>query len=158
MDTNILILLDHPDYVDSKANKAMLEAVKDLDNVNVMDITKIEPTMENYMDAIAGADVIVFQFPMWWFQAPAPLANWLDKVMLQLMDNPGFSGKKLQVAVTTGSPTSFYTEKLDAILTPYKEIAAYVGMSYLPPFTFSADNDDDIKKGAKDYRKLLEAM
>ena len=158
MDTNILILLDHPNYAESKANRALLEAIQGMDNVNVMDITAIEPTMENYMDVIAGADVIVFQFPMYWFQAPAPLAKWLDSIMLGLMDNPGMAGKKLQVAVTTGAPASFYEGKMDAILTPYKEIASYVGMTYLPYFHVPADNEKNIKEGAKKYRKLLESF
>lgn len=78
MSSNILLLSAHPNIEGSKACAAMLEAVKGLKNVKVVDIYKTPLEVENYIDDVKNADVLVFQFPFWWGSAPGCLKDWLD--------------------------------------------------------------------------------
>ena len=64
-------------------------------------------------DRLRRADVIVFQFPLFWFNIPSLLQRWMEEVWLH-----GFShgtnghalkGKKLLLSLTTGAPAEVYT-------------------------------------------------
>ena len=88
MSSNILLLSAHPNIEGSKACAAMLEAVKGLKNVKVVDIYKTPLEVENYINDVKNADVLVFQFPFWWGSAPGRLKDWLDTFMLGFMENP----------------------------------------------------------------------
>lgn len=164
----ILILSAHPDIEKSKACSAMLNAVKGLDNVKVIDIYKVHLKVENYIDDVKHADVLVFQFPFWWGSAPAMLKNWLDTFMLGFLENPGMKGKSLLIATAAGVSEEEYHSggaeqfTVDEILRPYQVTAIYSGMTYLKPFvlygTMMPDAEQRICKGAKDYKSLIETL
>lgn len=168
MKKNILILSAHPDIEHSKACAAMLNAVKDIENVKVVDIYKIPLKVENYIDDVRKADVIVFQFPFWWGSAPAMLKSWLDTFMLGFMENPGMKGKSLLVATTTGVAEEEYHPgkaeqfTVDEILRPYQVTAIYSGMTCLRPFvlygTMMPDAEQRICKGTAAYKALVESL
>lgn len=168
MKTNILILLAHPNYKDSRANRAMIDAVSDMENVKIRNLQDVEPTPDNYRDDVAKADIIIFQFPTWWLHSPWPLEQWMDACMLPFMDNPGFKGKRLMVATTTGSGYSSYRAggacqfTIDELMRPYQVSALYSGLGYITPFaiygTMTPDAEKNIAEGAKAYRSLLESF
>ncbi len=35
------------------------------------------------MDKLEKADLLIFQFPLWWFGLPAILKGWVDRVFAQ---------------------------------------------------------------------------
>ena len=164
----ILLLLAHPDFENSTANKAMVDAVKDLDNVTVVDVAKTPAKTENYHDLVKKADVIVMQFPVWWASAPSCLKEWIDVCMMPFMDNPGLTGKRLMVACTTGSPYETYRAggsnhfTIDELLRPYEMTANYSGMTYMTPFTvygtMTPAGAQNITDGARAYKALLSAL
>lgn len=168
MSKNILILSAHPDIENSKACKAMGEAVEGLENVKVTDIYKTPLKVENYIDDVRNADVLVFQFPFWWGGAPAMLKSWLDTFMLGFLENPGMKGKSLLVATATGVGEEEYhtggAEQFttDEILRPYQVTAIYSGMTYLRPFvlynTMLPDAEERIRKSAEAYRTLVASL
>ncbi|WP_223461294.1 MULTISPECIES: NAD(P)H-dependent oxidoreductase [unclassified Pseudomonas] len=61
--------------------------------------------------AIDWADLLVIQFPLWWFGAPAMLKGWMDRVLVygglysseQRFEQGVCRGKKVLLCVTTGS-------------------------------------------------------
>ncbi|XP_060071973.1 ribosyldihydronicotinamide dehydrogenase [quinone]-like [Ylistrum balloti] len=64
------------------------------------------------VEKVRRADVIVFQFPVYWLSVPAILKGWFDKVLVagfafdfpnHLYDNGLLKGKKAILSVTTGS-------------------------------------------------------
>ena len=168
MSSNILLLSAHPNIGGSKACAAMLEAVKELKNVKVVDIYNTPLEVENYIDDVKNADVLVFQFPFWWGSAPGRFKDWLDTFMLGFMENPGMKGKKLLVATTTGVAAEEYHAggaegfTIDEILRPYQVTAMYSGMTYLRPFaiygTMMPDAEERIAEGSKAYKALLETL
>lgn len=51
----------------------------------------VDPLVEKYQEAIEKADVIVFEFPIWWGELPAVLKGFCDKVLL-----PGWAYTKTE--------------------------------------------------------------
>lgn len=93
------------------------------------------------------ADLVVFQFPLWWFSLPAILKGWLDRVFVYgdvyssrvRYDRGRFRGKRALVSITTGAPAQTHGPDgrqgdLDLLLWPFHFSLHYVGFSVLPPF------------------------
>ncbi|KAF3889474.1 MULTISPECIES: NAD(P)H-dependent oxidoreductase [Nostocales] len=100
------------------------------------------------MEKLDWCDVLIFQFPLWWFGLPAILKGWVDKVFAlgkiygngKWYDNGAFKGKKAMLSLTTGGPLTMYTEigingDIHTILYPINHgILRFVGFDVLPPF------------------------
>jgi NAD(P)H dehydrogenase (quinone) len=108
------------------------------------------------------ADVVVLQFPLWWYGMPAILKGWIDRVFVKGYaygvhdpEHPGrtlrygegtLAGKRALVITTTGSPAPALGPRgingqLDQVLFPLLHGTLwYAGMSVLPPVAiYSAD-------------------
>lgn len=165
---NVLILLAHPNYGESKANKFLAEKVKGLPGVTMKDLYSEPFTVENYLEAFRNADVLVFQFPFYWGSAPSMLKKWLDEIFMALFDKVGVKGKQLLVVTTTGSEYEAYRSggrdrfTMDELLRPYEFTALYAGMDYLTPLvvysTAAPDAQKYIEEGAEKYVALLEKL
>lgn len=95
---------------------------------------------------LEDADLVVFQFPIWWFSMPAILKGWLDRVFVyglftsrERYDAGHFRGKRAVVSVTAGGPESTFDHNgrngdLDLILWPLHFTLHYMGYTVLPPF------------------------
>uniref|UniRef100_UPI00020B9EAA Ribosyldihydronicotinamide dehydrogenase [quinone] n=1 Tax=Homo sapiens TaxID=9606 RepID=UPI00020B9EAA len=67
---------------------------------------------------VREADLVIFQFPLYWFSVPAILKGWMDRVLCQgfAFDIPGFydsgllQGKLALLSVTTGGTAEMYTK------------------------------------------------
>uniref|UniRef100_A0A8B9KUD2 NAD(P)H dehydrogenase, quinone 1 n=1 Tax=Astyanax mexicanus TaxID=7994 RepID=A0A8B9KUD2_ASTMX len=62
------------------------------------------------------ADLVIFQFPMYWSSVPGIMKGWIDRVLTQgfafslqnMYDNGIFRDKKALLSFTTGGPESMY--------------------------------------------------
>lgn len=93
------------------------------------------------------ADLLIFQFPLWWFGLPAILKGWVDRVFAagliygggKWYSNGVLRGKRAMVCLTTGGPENIYNARgingdIDAILFPIQHGMLYfVGFDVLPP-------------------------
>lgn len=98
-------------------------------------------------EKVAWANLVILQFPMWWFSMPAILKGWVDRVL-----SLGFayaSGhkyatglmkrKKAMLSLTTGTASSLFESNgmhgdLHHVLWPINNgIFAYTGFTVLPP-------------------------
>ncbi|XP_021573958.1 ribosyldihydronicotinamide dehydrogenase [quinone] isoform X2 [Carlito syrichta] len=68
---------------------------------------------------VREADLVIFQFPLYWFSVPAILKGWMDRVLCQgfafdipeFFYNSGFLKDKLALlSVTTGGTAELYTK------------------------------------------------
>ncbi|XP_055451224.1 ribosyldihydronicotinamide dehydrogenase [quinone] isoform X3 [Psammomys obesus] len=67
---------------------------------------------------VQEADLVIFQFPLYWFSVPAILKGWMDRVLCQgfAFDIPGFydsgflKGKLALLSLTTGGTAEMYTK------------------------------------------------
>ncbi|MGY4494659.1 NAD(P)H-dependent oxidoreductase [Pseudomonas sp. TE3610] len=94
------------------------------------------------------ADLVILQFPIWWFSMPAILKGWVDRVMARgfaysagrKYDSGHLRGKRAMLCITTGTAGTLYTPNgidgdLHHVLWPiHNGILAYTGFTVLPPF------------------------
>ncbi|MBV4452538.1 MULTISPECIES: NAD(P)H-dependent oxidoreductase [Pseudomonas] len=127
---------------------------------------------------VMWADLVIFQFPVWWFSMPAILKGWVDRVLSR-----GFAyssghkygsgllkDKRAMLCLTTGTASSLYTPAgidgdLHHILWPiHNGILAYTGFTVLPPFAawmpaqLSDDERQQYLNSYADYLRSLEAV
>jgi glutathione-regulated potassium-efflux system ancillary protein KefG len=82
--SKVLLVIGHPDLSQSKANAALVDAVRDLAHVTVHDLYTTYPDFQIDADAeralLAEHDVIVFQHPVYWYNTTPLFKQWQDKV------------------------------------------------------------------------------
>lgn len=172
----ILIIFAHPGYQRSYANRAMLRALKGLENVKVHDLCQIYPDM--FIDVareqrlLQDFDIIVFQHPIYWYSCPSVLKEWMEQVLEYGFafgpDGNALKHKYLLSAVTTGgSETSYATSghnhhSILDYLMPIQQSGLMCGMRWLPPFVVygyhSIDDPDYLKQKGQQYRELLTGL
>ena len=143
----VLVLAAHPDWRDSRVNRRLLAAAREVAAVRVQDLYTRYPDYDIDVaaeQALAGsAGLIVLLHPIQWYSMPALLKLWLDEVLTYgWAYGPGgtaLQGKDLWLVATTGSPESSYHPAsynryfFDAFLPPYEQTAHLCGMRFLPP-------------------------
>ena len=96
------------------------------------------------------ADLVIFQYPMWWFTMPAMLKGWADRVLVYggaytskvRYDRGRFAGRRAILSVTTGAPEATFAHNgrngdIDLLLWPMNFTLYYVGFTVLPPVVSS---------------------
>ena len=107
-------------------------------------------------EKLRWADLVIFQFPMWWFSMPAILKGWFERVYAygfaygvgehsdqrwgERYGEGVFKGKRAMLVVTTGGWEPHYSERgingpIDDLLFPIQHgMLFYPGFDVLPPF------------------------
>ncbi|OZI77702.1 NAD(P)H-dependent oxidoreductase [Bordetella genomosp. 12] len=101
-------------------------------------------------EKLRWCDLVMLNFPLWWFGPPAILKGWIDRVMSvgfaydadRRFERGALSGRQAMVTITTGSPAArfsldsprAYTDLAGTLLPLNKGLFPYVGMTALPPF------------------------
>lgn len=141
----VLILSGHPNLDESFANKAILnELAKSAPEFEIRRLDLLYPDF--IIDVVAEqaklveADIIVWQFPIQWFSAPAIFKRWQDEVLTY-----GFAygstgtflqGKRTVLSVTVGGEEKDYAHgepfkhTIDEFLVPLAESIPYCNMVY----------------------------
>ena len=100
------------------------------------------------LDKLLWADLLILNFPIFWFSAPAMLKGWIDRVLVsgicyggkRFYDQGGLAGKKALVTVTLGGREHMFGDgaihgPLEDMLRPIlRGTLAYVGFDVLEPF------------------------
>ncbi|WP_342625477.1 NAD(P)H-dependent oxidoreductase [Pseudomonas alkylphenolica] len=108
----------------------------------------IAADIQGELDKLLWADLVVLNFPIFWFSAPAILKGWIDRVLVsgvcyggkRFYDQGGLAGKKALVTVTLGGREHMFGEgaihgPLEDMLRPIlRGTLAYVGFDVLEPF------------------------
>ena len=82
---NVLIISGHPDLKgDSFANKIILaDLAEQLPSAVIDDLSALYPDyridVPTEQDKLRNADIIVLQFPIFWYSMPALLAKWMEE-------------------------------------------------------------------------------
>lgn len=106
------------------------------------------PDIKAEQEKVLWCDILIFQFPIWWFGMPAILKGWVDRVMSRgfayttgkKYDSGIFKGRKAMICATTGTASSLYEpDGIDGdimhLLWPiHNGIFRYLGFDVLPPF------------------------
>jgi NAD(P)H dehydrogenase (quinone) len=100
------------------------------------------------LERVERADLVILQYPMWWFAAPAILKGWIDRVLVygrtytsrMRYDRGHLKGKRAMISVTLGGSESTFAYNgrngdIELLLWPVQMSLHYVGLTVLPPFT-----------------------
>ena len=108
-------VLDPSDFPDRRDTTVFDPATEQL---HAVACGSIAPDVASEMEKVRRADLLIFQFPIWWTAMPAIMKGWFDRVFAQgFVVNVGrgevysrglLRGKKALVVVTAGSPAELY--------------------------------------------------
>ena len=138
----------HPNLDKSYTNSVILSELRnEFDNVDIRQLDKIYPDyhidIKAEQAALISADLIVLQFPFYWYSVPALLKKWIDDVFAYDFaygaNGDKLKGKKLLLSFTIGGPSESYQPlgynhfPIDELLKPLKQTAYLAGLTFLPP-------------------------
>jgi putative NADPH-quinone reductase len=171
-----LIILAHPNFTDSVANKTIIEELQNSDlQLEIRDIHNLYPEFKiDYkveQDALLRHQTIVFQYPIYWYNMPAILKQWFDLVFSYQFAY-GSKGDKLKgrnfvPSFTVGAPEDEYTTlgnhhfRVHEFCKNLEQTAYYAQMNYVDPIYFHGTSlaagytIDEVKNKAKDQAKGL---
>ena len=173
--SKVLLVLCHPNYKNSFANKTMVEKLKTLiPDMEIDNIQELYPDgkidVKAEQEKVLKANTIILAFPMFWFSSPHFLSQWIEDVFAH-----GFAygtnaykleGKKMIVSFTTGGPNEEFQGKfaLDRLIGPFECTALFVKMKFGGyvytldiPFTIK-DTPDVAKKKKEELEKHAEKL
>lgn len=172
----ILILYAHPCQHKSEVNARLFKAARYARNVTRVDLYGEYPTFNIDVDKeqqrLQQHDVIIFQFPLYWYSTPSILKEWQDLVLeygfAYGQDATALHGKTLLCITSTGGKAESYQSggdnrySLRELLRPIEQMAAMTGMHYLPPLALyearAASGDERLNAYIKRYMQVLQAL
>ena len=108
----------------------------------------LAPDIAAEIAKVQWCDLLILNFPLYWFSEPAILKGWIDRVMIsgvfyggkRIYDRGGMRGKRALVSLTLGGrehmfgPDAIHGE-IHTLLRPLLQGSlAYCGFEVLPPF------------------------
>lgn len=178
---NILIVCGHTNMNDSVANKNIIEKLKDdISNAEFDILSELYPDykidVQKEQEKLLKADIIVLQYPIFWYSMPSLLERWMEEVFKH-----GFShgstgdklkGKKLIISFTTGAPEEAYSKSgrmghdIEDFLNPIKVTCRECQMNlsgivktYGVSYQIRNDKSDEIlEKTNKHVKELIKII
>lgn len=142
-----LVILAHPQIEGSSSHQFLIQTGQRYTLVDYLDIAKTYQENHRFdsqveIERLKKYDRIIFQFQLYWYQAPAILKIWMDQVFSYHIEASrnykGFKGKELGVVVIAGSKEAGYMPggrhgvTITQLLSPYMAFAKYWQMIWLP--------------------------
>ncbi|WP_333814189.1 NAD(P)H-dependent oxidoreductase [Tabrizicola sp.] len=126
-------------------------------------------------EKLIRADMLILQFPIWWFGMPAILKGWADRVLARgfaylpgrKYDTGMFKGKLAMVATTTGTSADTYApdgidgDILTVLWPVHNGLLRYTGFDVLPPHVaYMPGREDDATRARQlqAYRTRLQTI
>ena len=172
----LLVYYAHPGHKHSQVNRYMARAAAVVPGIDLVDLYGDYPRFDIDVDVeqerLLSHDVILFQFPLFWYSTPSIIKEWQDLVL-----EHGFaygsggdrlSDKRMMLAVTAAGPDEAYTPQgyqhypLRTFLTPLEQTARLCNMRFPAPYvlhsSLQAPDDGRAELHVEGYRALLEAI
>ena len=171
MTHQILILLSHPNASNSVFNKYLVDINKKCPDFCFHHLDKNR--VNGYFDLEAEkkllqeSKAIVWQFPIYWYNAPSSLRDWQDQVMSPIVYSADnfLKGMPVRVVFTAGAAAEHYTHEglnrytADEMLIPFEMTANAAGMKWMKPLGFYECSPNmpkaALEKAAQEYRNSL---
>jgi NAD(P)H dehydrogenase (quinone) len=118
-----------------------------IEEMNATEAYGFADDIEGEIQKIEWCDLMIWQFPLWWFGVPGILKGWVDRVFAmgrtyggdRIYGNGVFRGKRAMLSLTTGGPDPAYVKggfngDIEAILRPIQRgMLQFVGFEVLAP-------------------------
>jgi putative NADPH-quinone reductase len=173
---SLIVYYAHPGHPYSQSNQPMACAASALDGISFVDLYRDYPRFDIDADIeqqrLLDHDVILFQFPMFWYSTPSIIKEWQDLVL-----EHGFAygtggdklkGKTMMLAITAAGPAEAYSAggyqhyPIRDFLRPLEQTARLCEMRFAAPYvlyaSLRAPADGRLEAHVKAYRALLEAI
>ena len=146
--SNVLVISGHPDLERSYTNTAIINAVENqLSNLEVRKLDQLYPDFNidvtKEQAALINADIIVLQFPFYWYSVPALLKKWIDDVFSYDFaygaKGDKLKGKEFILSFTVGGPASSYSPlgynhfPISDLIKPLQQTAYLAGLNFHDP-------------------------
>lgn len=173
---SVLVLYAHPSQHRSEANRPLFRQAKQTPGVTTVDLYAEYPRFNINIDReqqrLVDHDVIIFQFPLYWYSTPAILKEWQDLVLEYNFaygkEGKALDGKLFLCALTAGGRHDAYQQggynhyTIKELLQPLEQMARLTCMQYLPPFTLfgsrTAQEEGRIAAHMQQYKYLLQGL
>jgi len=146
--SQVVVISGHPNLEQSYTNSVILEQLNtDLSSVDIRRLDALYPDYQidvaAEQKALLDAEVIVLQFPFYWYSTPALLKKWLDDVFSYNFaygaEGDKLKGKDLFLSFTVGGPEESYDPlgynhfTVEQLIHPLQQTAYLAGMNFRPP-------------------------
>ncbi len=154
----------------------MFARAREIEGITLVDLYAEYPRFDISIDReqrrLLDHDVILFQFPMFWYSTPSLLKEWQDLVLEHGFaygaDGEHLRGKYMMLAVTAAGDSEAYTDKgyqhypIRTFLTPLERTARLCHMEFVAPYvlygSLRAPDDGRLPAHVDGYQQLLEAF
>lgn len=137
-----------------RTTRANFTSVKDLnyfkpqtEEMYASEVGGFAPDIEAELVKLETCDLMIWQFPLWWFGLPAALKGWVDRVFVmgriyggsRVYNNGRKKGSRAMLSLTTGGPRTAYEKDgfngdLAGILKPiHRGMLQFIGFDVLAP-------------------------
>jgi NAD(P)H dehydrogenase (quinone) len=118
-----------------------------IEEMHATEMNGFSEEIESEIRKLEWCDLMIWQFPLWWFGLPAVLKGWVDRVLAmgrtyggnRIYQSGVFRGKRALLSLTTGGPEGAYRKEafngdIAAILRPIQRgMLQFVGFDVLAP-------------------------
>lgn len=171
----VLVLFAHPALEKSRVHQRMLAQVPEHSDLTFHDLYEAYPRLDidvaREQELLAAHDVVVLQFPFYWYSTPPMLKQWQDLVLehgwAYGSRGRALTGKILGCALSAGGPEAAYRRgalndrTVRELLAPVERTAALCRMRYLPPWVVYGTHrltPTEIEPAAVSFRRYLEGL
>ncbi|MBT2732299.1 NAD(P)H-dependent oxidoreductase [Carnobacterium sp. ISL-102] len=149
-----LVIISHPEMMESGSQQYLLSSIPEGKDITIHHLESVYPDfkidVEMEQALLKEHERIIFQFPFYWYSAPALLKKWQDEVLTD-----GFAygkrgkvltGKEFGLVMSIGVKEEEYQPggregfSIDELTKPFQAMALKTGMVFLktlPIFQFS---------------------
>ena len=168
----VVVIHAHPYPRRSRACKALVQAIRELPELEVRTIYDLYPDLDLDADterkALEGAKLIVWLHPLYWYSVPALMKLWMERVLSRGWaygeGGTALHGKECLWATTSGgdahafSPEGRHHRPFSEFAAPVEQTARYCGMGWLEPFEVLGAHllsDDELRARGQALRARL---
>jgi len=175
---NLLIVSGHVDLAHSVANRTILDGLKKEfpeaefdDLIGLYPDYKIDAKAEQ--EKLVKADIIVLQFPFFWYNCPSIMRKWFEDVLTHGFaygsNGKALAGKKLLVSLTLGAPADMYQHgkeenfEIGEFMPSFIQLANLCSMQWSGfvcsgGYQFTLEEDKKIEMANKHVKELVDKI
>lgn len=171
----MLLVFAHPYPDKSRANRVLLDAVRDLEGLSLRSLYDLYPgfdiDVQAEQAALERAQVVIWQHPIYWYAPPGLLKHWFDSVLLRGWaygdGGNALRGKRcLWVTTTGGEPAAYGPDGMHRLpfrdyVPPVEQTARFCQMVWEDPLILHGSHRlsaADLTAVGRDYRARLEQL
>lgn len=172
----VMVIYAHPGQRHSTVNTELAAAAACVENITFVDLYARYPRFDIDIDkeqqALLDHDIIVLQFPVFWYSMPSLLKEWIDLVLefgfAYGTDGDKLVGKWLLPAITAGGTQDAYQPdganrfSIRTLFSPLEQTAYLCQLQYIPPLVLfgalRANQEARVEPYAQTYKQLLEML